>query len=106
MRTIAAALLFVLGFTVSAAAQYSDTWYDGNEIHEGCQTNPFGLTLGFAVGAAESAARKGDACIPLGAKASQVRDVVCRYLEANPQSRQEPAFNLAYKAIISAWPCT
>ena len=95
MRMPGAAALIVIGCTVPADAQYALQWWNGNDIQEMC-TREFGIELGYSVAVAEAAARNRGVCIPVGVPAEQLRDVICRHLADNPQSRQKGAYELTY----------
>jgi Rap1a immunity proteins len=104
MKTFAAALI-VVGCTLPADAErFSQYWYDGNQLYELCQKSEE-LVAGFSVAVAETAGHNLKACISIGVQANQIKDVVCGYLADNPQTRRETGFNLAYSAIMLAWPC-
>ena len=106
MRTSVVALVMGVSsiFPVQARDGIADYWFDGNAIHEGCQDGS-SYVMGFSVAVAESATREQRTCIPTGVQAGQIKDVVCRHLANNPQTRQKPAFDLASAAITGAWPC-
>jgi hypothetical protein len=45
------------------------------------------------------------ACVRAGVEAGQIKDVVVRYLEANPQDRDEDVWILVVTAVGKAWSC-
>jgi hypothetical protein len=44
-------------------------------------------------------------CVRQGVEVGQIRDVVLRYLETNPQDRDENAWLLVVTALAKAWGC-
>jgi hypothetical protein len=54
---------------------------------------------------AESSAMLGAYCTPKGVILSQVSDIFCQFLAANPADRQLNAEILFNRALTKAWPC-
>lgn len=102
-----------LAISVPAQAQF----YDGNGLHEACQSSSQVIT-GWAAGYVDAISAVNNSidpngqpydypafCIPRGVKLSQVRDVICNALDDEPATRDWAAGFLAHNAIIDAWPC-
>jgi hypothetical protein len=47
----------------------------------------------------------GNICFPAKLDAQQLRDVLCQYLERNPQHRHLSGATLIWDAFNRAWPC-
>lgn len=47
----------------------------------------------------------GNICFPAKLDAQQTRDVLCQYLDKNPQSRHLRGSTLVWEAFNKAWPC-
>ncbi|WP_365986138.1 Rap1a/Tai family immunity protein [Mesorhizobium sp.] len=99
------ATLIILTCPSAANAQNSTRFLSGNELYDSC-TQKSSHSIGYVEGVvdADLSATLGY-CIPVGVRADQMRDVVCRFLEAHPESRQEGAQNLVRGAFIQVWPC-
>ncbi|RYG87493.1 MAG: hypothetical protein EON59_07250 [Alphaproteobacteria bacterium] len=79
----------------------------GNDLLEICRNNIHRVCLGYAAGIADAAyfTPLSGICIPSLVVLSQVRDVIVDHLVAHPETRHEPAYYLANRALIAAWPC-
>lgn len=103
---------------VARAQTYSDYWFSGNDLFESC-SEPNNFAVGFTTAVASALgllnwamSEKGEfvfvrrqLCAPPDVQARQVKDIICRYLDAHPETRQEPAFRLSRQALVEAWPC-
>ena len=86
-------------------------WRMGNQLQDECQRPApafamgyiFGLLDGLELGEQFGAKRR--VCLPDGVTGGQLKDVVCRYVDANPDQRRVPASYLAETALEEAWPC-
>lgn len=79
----------------------------GNKLYEGMiseQTVERLYALGYITGV-HDALEQTNHCSPSNATAGQVRDVVRRYLDQNPEFRNFDADILIRIALSKAWPC-
>lgn len=96
-----------------AGAQF----FNGNSLLQACTDNPV-FVSGYAAGFTDfqqmlSVAVDVDGkpynspryCLPAGATAVQVKDVICSRLEQNPAERHWQASYLAFNALHDAFPC-
>lgn len=105
MRGGRLATFVVLACTSAASAQNITGYLHGNDLYDSCSEKSVHST-GYVEGVVDADIFQAlGYCIPVGARADQIRDVVCRYLEAHPESRQEQAPKLIRKAFTEAWPC-
>lgn len=107
---------------------------DGNTLYDSCLGSK-GMALGYVSGVIDEASSvsgwslikqaeafqkhepynpayaeawvfsQGGACLPDRYTLGQATDVVCKYLAATPETRQEPASDLVKAAFKHAWPC-
>lgn len=85
----------------------------GNDLLRWCtNTDNFseGECGGYIIGVADAqeffrAANKSASCVPADVEAGQLRDVVVKYLQDNPNVRNLGASVLVMAAIVNAWPC-
>ena len=96
------------------ATAHADSFYSGNRLLEKCQADEsdvaWGLCTGYIVGisdvlGADNAVNGYRACQPHDGITSQFRDVVVKWLEANPQKRHFAATGLVAEALSKAFPC-
>jgi hypothetical protein len=86
------------------------SYYDGNALLDLCQQHSDVCVVYMqAVNDALFTASFGTSrdvpyCIPSGAKATQIRDIVVQYLNAHPERRQILASTLTIEALSQAWP--
>jgi hypothetical protein len=86
------------------------SYYDGNALLDLCQQHSDVCVIYMqAVNDALFTASFGTSrdvpyCIPQGAKATQIRDIVVQYLNAHPERRQILASTLTIEALSQAWP--
>lgn len=102
-----AALFFFASQTAAIAGGYFLT---GNELLDMCKSSRLqasGYMMGFAEGYAirDEMGAKPVVCLPNSVMSGQVIDVVCRYLEQNPETRHWSAAYQAHNALVKAWPC-
>mgnify|MGYP001582464513 CR=1 FL=1 len=103
-------ILFTLLLGLGSAVNASDkgkvmSTYTGNELSSSCVDGDKykrGLCLGFVNGVA---AMQKKACIPDNVKFSQLKRVVERYMDTNPDSLHKLASEIVVKAVVEAWPC-
>lgn len=117
MLRLVFAILIALAAMNSAPLAFDEGaagWFhDGNELLERCHGAPSlaeayvtGISDGVQYGATYAADYSGYRyCSPQGATSRQYRDLVCSYIEAHPESRQQPGATLIMEALFSAWPC-
>lgn len=110
MRMKAAAGLFLILPTIVLGEE--NTFYlSGNEMLEACKAKSQ-MAVGFMMGAIDgirfqSSFYEGKLriCVPKGATAGQIRDIVCRHIEDNPTVRHYPSVFAVGSAISEAFPC-
>jgi hypothetical protein len=82
---------------------------NGNDLYSACEYPDQSFCLGYILGAVDvnrwHVPIDQLMCIPPEVIGSQIKDVVHRYLMDNPETRQESAPTLIYKALVEAWPC-
>jgi hypothetical protein len=111
---IAIALLLSLQRTAAAEAVFQT----GNDLLSYCrvprekESVSLAFCTGYVIGAADQISAfqsiKGatrEICMPEGATISQLRDVVVRYLENNPDARHYAAGSSVLVALHAAFPC-
>jgi hypothetical protein len=98
-------------FSLLVPRMPSATWVDGNALLEMCQRPDLSLCHGYLLGmmdANEFSRKAGQialGCPPAGATASQVKDIVVRYLLTKPGERHYNAASIAVIAPHEVWPC-
>lgn len=112
MKKILITLLILGCFTVSSltvfAASFKSTKIfevTGNKLTEICKKEEgydYGVCLGFINGVA---ALQRQACIPDGVKFGQLKDVVLKYINENPEHRHKNATTIITSAISQVWVC-
>jgi len=111
MNARVALFALILGLSGPAVAQTPLIAFEtGNDLLEKCRTqNP--MCLGYVSGVIDasqmyqSAGTNRLVCPPTGVTRTQVRDVVVRFLEEHPESRQRAAAVIALSAMGKAFPC-
>lgn len=104
------AVTVVTQLTLALEARAGGYFKDGNALHSECseEGSSFqdGLCLGFIIGVLDGNNAKGfyPYCDPDNSKAGQLRDVVKKWLEDNPQFRASPAGDLVNAAMMEAFP--
>lgn len=102
--------------TVALTSPASADFLSGNDLYSKCTTSIMNdvQCMGYVEGVSDAVALEtsigGDlfgwtACIPAEATASQVRDVVVKYLKSHPELRHLGAPSLVASAIGEAFPC-
>jgi hypothetical protein len=79
----------------------------GNNLYNACQQSPefcFGVAAGLVV-ASWTPVRTALSCLPDGVLASQVGDVITKYLREHPEQRHHHSADVLAAAISDAWPC-
>jgi len=106
---LAAICVCTLLFTATTANAHFLT---GNDLYRMCRGNidEQEQCLGYVEGVSDgiNVVRAGSGeppCVRPGVEAGQIRDVVVRYLEDNPQDRDGNAWGLAAAAVGRAWNC-
>lgn len=98
-------ILVILASTSAVRAQNLTQYLSGNDLYDSCSQKSVHST-GYVEGVVDAdLGRPWGYCVPVGVRADQLRDVVCRYLEAHPEARQQMAPNLIRSAFAEAWPC-
>ena len=91
---------------VGGPASAKGVFKDGNRLLLDCNSpRAFsrGICLGFIQGVSDSPVHGSRVCSP--AVGSQVKQVVVRFLEANPAKRDQDAAELVARALADAYPC-
>ena len=108
IASIVVAASILAGLTTDAEA----TFDNGNKLLGTCQNEseiPWGYCLGYIVGIAEVLETEPlvgmGACLPKTATKGQLRIIVIKWLEANPQHLHFSAHSLVVKALSKAFPC-
>jgi hypothetical protein len=102
MIRIIAALAFAAASTASHAQ-----FIDGNRLLERMSdesTVKQMVALGYVLGVADSFAES-EICIPQNVQASQLADIVRRWLQNNPDKRHVSAAAIVLVSLRSVWPC-
>lgn len=117
-RLLIVAMVAISAFSGPMAGTALAGFLDGNDLHSLCSDSP--VVAGYyVVGVIDNEVDQDRAvtadgqvvltreflCIPDGVVGNQARDVVCRYLDENPEDRHWPASGLTYNAIRVVWPC-
>lgn len=106
--------LAALGLSAgSARAQKMRTYFKtGEDLLIACKrphdNNCAGYLQGVvdAVGALQFAnVAPARLCVPEGASAQSIIDIVVKQLNDNPKDRWRPAADLVIPAVVAAWPC-
>ena len=109
VTVLAVALVVSVAQLCCANAQNTTYYQTGNAINENCNSNGAADNLfiyGYVEGVIDARQYIADGyCIPSPVQARQLRDVVCMYIQNNPQNRQIPAGYLVIEALKQAWPC-
>ena len=85
----------------------------GNTLYQKCQGNitQLSLCIGYIGGAYDGIAAMQDQtgqriiCPPAGVTQGQMRDIVVKYLQYHPETRNELAADLTALALGAAFPC-
>jgi hypothetical protein len=97
-------ILLALTFCTGVQAQL----YTGNDVYDGVKDNANSFDrasmTGYISGVVDSHAGS-KFCPPSGVTVGQMRDMVKRQLEANPQSRHHLGAAHVAIALQDAWPC-
>jgi hypothetical protein len=92
-------------------------FFSGNELHRACEAadGQQNVATGYVLGVLDEEhdliplpdgkTRSVASCAPRSVRASQVRDIVCKYLRDNPQDRHLTAASLTIHALTVAFPC-
>jgi hypothetical protein len=104
-----AAVACTVLFTATTANAH---FFSGNDLYRMCrgsideQEQCLGYMAGVSDGVDELRVGMGlPACVRAGVEVGQIRDVVVKYLEDNPQGRDGDAWLFAATAIGKAWNC-
>jgi hypothetical protein len=111
-RTTVAALLGCVitwaTLAVGGPAAAKSAFKDGNRLLRDCNSpGAFsrGICLGFIQGVSDSPVNGSRICFPAGVLGSQLKEVVVRFLEANPAKRDQDAAELVTWALADAYLC-
>lgn len=107
MSALRLTLALATGLALSSAPARAE-WMSGNELHDTCSSGTAvdkALCLSYVMGVLDGS-RFLDQPLktPTGATGGQVRDVVAKYLEDHPETREQPARTLVKSAVVEAWP--
>jgi hypothetical protein len=104
LKTTALAAAMTLALAPGAKAEVKAN--TGNTLFADCtQTSGYynnGFCLGYVVGTAHALA---NVCMPNGSTQGQMRDVVLRWLENNPDKRHYDASSIVAYVLGQAFPC-
>lgn len=96
-------LFSAVSFNVEAAYQSGNKLKADLKNDSGTHNEMF--AMGYIVGATEVLEDYKDVCIADGVTQGQLKDVVKKYLDENPESLHEAAYVLVYSALRKVWPC-
>ncbi len=107
MSTIRPYLMLATGLALSTVPARAE-WMSGNQLHDTCSSGTAvdkALCLSYVMGVLDGS-RFLDQPLktPTGATGGQVRDVVAKYLDDHPETREQPARTLVKAAVVEAWP--
>ena len=119
MRWTLVSLALVMALMPSSARSKTSAYNTGNTLLSMCEGQPPFDVLGepyctgYVVGIADalsieegvSSVWGWKACIPDSVSRRQLRDVVVKYLQNNPETRDETAASLTAAALAMAFPC-
>lgn len=107
---IVAAVFALLCAAAPAAAEDYDYILTGSQLHDLCQANPdeahfwaIGFNDGLAMAAELHALER--VCLPDEAGSHEIRDIACKAVAADLETRHLPASFTAFIALEAAWPC-
>lgn len=87
-------------------------FYSGNQLLDYCthkDTRPEHFCLGFIAGISDAiiayTSSEVPTCIPDGATPNQIKDIVVRFLEEEPGTRDRAAVSLILVALAVEFPC-
>lgn len=100
-----------LAMAQPASAQQTDGFYTAQQLYDRCKTDEK-WCRGYILGAVDASmayasysGAKRIFCLPQGADADSVIEIVLRHLEANPAKRQYDAAGQVMLALFNAHPC-
>lgn len=95
----------------SPAWPSGSSFLTGNKLFDSCEgvlrspDHCTGYTTGIADALASGPIYGWEACVPEKVPASQVRDIVVKYLRDTPEERHYTAASIAAMALSKAFPC-
>lgn len=109
----------VVSAVLLASTMAQAEYLDGNKLHIFCAARGIRgngmdeMTIGYVAGVVGGMETVGAGlpkptrmhCIPQTVSPQQARDVVCQFVDKNPQSRHYHAAGQVFLALIEAWPC-
>ena len=110
MRHLIFAAALMTGLVLSGPGQAKT----GNELYNRCKSDPdsaeYTVCLAYVIGVADTliffkSSLKSDTCYPSGVNYNQIIDIVKKWLNENPESRNLDATWLVTVAFREAWPC-
>ncbi|HCN5209605.1 TPA: hypothetical protein N6X18_000691 [Escherichia coli] len=104
------ALLAISLFASACGAEMRELQTGNDLLHnikEGKAGNDFAsfYTTGYIRGVTDSLVMIGSLCPTTGVDMAQYTDIVQKYLEKNPETRNEAALVLTFLAVGQAFPC-
>jgi hypothetical protein len=99
---------------ITASAGVAQTFMTGNDLSQSCRGLPLkaGSYIMGVVDTHNSISAAADStmghirfCVPEGATGEQLLDVVCTYVQDNPQHRHYAGSVLVWAGISAAFPC-
>ena len=97
----------LLAVLLAAGPAQAQEFQSGNQLLSNCEADDISrksVCLGYVVGA-HDAFSGSSICSPDNVTQGQVRDVVVRWLRANPDKRHISADRTVMIALGSVWPC-
>lgn len=101
------AVIPALLIATMAAGPASAGFYNGNDLAEQCRRKSKLLTLGYVVGIVDTLETivPEKMCIPGQVTAGQLVDILCKYVEDNPNKRHHSGELIALASLNEAFPC-
>ena len=103
MKKIILACLFVLLFSSPVLS-----FTNGVELLRDCESEPgvnSGVCYGYIRGIADAGSSNGQYCIPEGVTVKQVKEIVVKFLNKNPEMLNSPTYSLVHGPLLVSFPC-
>jgi hypothetical protein len=103
--------ILVAAVLLLASLNIHASFISGNELKKDLEDDSGyskGYGFGFVIGVTDAIGILNYVCLPSGqsgVRAGQIREVVLKYLRANPEMLHKPGADLVYLALVDVWPC-
>lgn len=104
-------ILIAMAVSGSPASSFADDFFlTGNDVYDLCEmpgNAPEQALNAYVMAISDMATLYSDKtyCLTTNATASQLRGVLCTFLERNPSTRNEAGVSLTVRAYTEAWRC-